>query len=318
MCNILTIGAGSVGIYFSGRLAQAGAQVSVVARSDYEIASRSGYDIQSIAGDFHFQPQAVLKNAAEYSKEADYIILSAKVLPGVNPVGLLRPVIRSSKTVIVLIQNGIGIENEIAAAYPNNQLLSTIAYIGASRPAPGKMLHQGRGELKTGVYPSGISPEARHLAALFAKVNVKCELCEDINFVRWNKLVWNLPFNPVSVLAGGATTSDMTQHDELEQLCRALMDEVVLVANACGVPLSAQNATEQMEFTRGFPPYKTSMLQDYEAGRELEVEAILGNAVRLAAQHNVPAPHMASCYALLKSVNRLSLAGKQEKNNGTA
>lgn len=94
------------------------------------------------------------------------------------------------------------------------------------------------------------------------------------------KLLWNLPFNPVSVLAGGATTKQMTQRDELEGLCRALMREVIAVANACGVALTEANAEAQIEYTRNFPAYKTSMLQDYEAGRELEVEAILGNAVR--------------------------------------
>ena len=75
------------------------------------------------------------------------------------------------------------------------------------------------------------------------------------------------------------------------------------LANACGVALSEKDARSQMEYTREFPAYKTSMLQDFEAGRELEVEAILGNAVRLAHQNNVPVPKMEACYALLKSVN---------------
>ena len=315
MCKILVIGAGGVGIYFSGRLAQVGARVSVVARSDYAVASRSGYEIHSVAGDFHFIPEAVLKSAADYEGEADYVILTSKVLPDVNAVELLRPAVRSPKTVIVLIQNGIDIEKKIAEAFPKNQLLSTIAYIGVSRPAPGQVLHQGSGDLKMGNYPSGVTPEAKRLAALFETAKVKCELYEDIGFIRWNKLLWNLPFNPVSVLAGGTTTKQMTQHDELERLCRTLMHEVILVANACGVELTEKNADAQVEFTRNFPAYKTSMLQDYEAGRELEVEAILGNTVRLAAEHAVPVPHMESCYALLKSVNRLA---QERKRDGVA
>ena len=231
MCRILVIGAGGVGVYFSGRLARAGAEVSVVARGDYEVASRSGYEVRSIAGDFRFQPAAVLKSAADYKGEADYVILASKVLPDVDAVGLLRPAVCSRKTVIVLIQNGIDIEKKIAAAFPDNQLLSTIAYIGVSRPAPGLVLHQGSGELKMGNYPSGVSPEARRLAALFEAAKVKCELCEDIVFVRWNKLVWNLPFNPVSVLAGGATTREMTQRDELEKLATALLEKETLDAH---------------------------------------------------------------------------------------
>ena len=97
MCRVLVVGAGGVGVYFSGRLAQAGAEVTVVARSDYEVASRSGYEIQSIAGDFHFTPAAVLKHAADYEGEADYVFLTAKVLPGADAVELLRPAVRSPK-----------------------------------------------------------------------------------------------------------------------------------------------------------------------------------------------------------------------------
>ncbi len=301
--RVLVIGAGGVGLYFSGRLAQGGAEVTVVARRDYETASRDGYDIASVAGDFHFAPR-VLKDAADYDGVADYILVTTKVLPEVDPVSLLRPVIRSPQTVIVLIQNGIDIENPVREAFPRNELLSTIAYIGVSRPAAGKVLHQGSGELKCGVYPSGISDAARRLSEAFAAGGVKCELFEDIRFVRWNKLLWNLPFNPVSVLAGGVDTRGMTRRDELEALCRRLMDEVIALANACGVGLTMANADSQMEYTRNFPAYKTSMLQDFEHGRPLEVEAILGNVVRLAHRHGVAVPAMECCYALLKSVDR--------------
>ena len=303
MMNVLLIGAGAVGTYFCGRLAQGGAKVAVVARGDYEVVKGRGYHIRSVAGDFDFHPAAVLKDSADYQETPDYVIAATKVLPELDLVGMLRPVIRSPKTVIVLIQNGIDIEKTVRAAFPDNELLSTIAYIGVSRPARGEVLHQGSGNLKTGVYPSGISESAKRLAAAFGAGGVKCELSEDIRFVRWYKLLWNLPFNPVSVLAGRVDTRTMTDRAELEKLCWSLMLETIAVANACGVALSEKDARSQMEYTREVPAYKTSMLQDFEAGRELEVEAILGNAVRLAHQNNVPVPKMEACYALLKSVN---------------
>lgn len=306
--RILVVGAGSVGLYFGGRLAQNGAEVSVVARSDYETARRSGYDVSSIAGDFHFSPHLVLKSTADYPGVADYVMLTTKVLPTVDRVALLRPAIRSKDTVIVLIQNGIDIEEEIKSAFPDNELLSTIAYIGASRPEPGKVLHQGNGMLQMGVYPHGISPALRKLAGAFNASKVKCEMMEDIVFTRWNKLLWNLPYNPVSVLAGGATTARMSRRDELEQLCHDLMREVIRVANAAGVKLTEPLAEKQLEYTRGFPPYKTSMLQDYEAGRALEVEAILGNTLRVARKYGVEVPRIECCYALLKSVDELNRA----------
>ena len=306
--RILILGAGSVGLYFGGRLAQGGAEVSVAARSDYDTAVRSGYDVSSIAGDFHFMPHLVLRSAADYPGVADYVILCSKVLPTVDRVALLRPAIRSKDTVIVLIQNGIDIEEEIRSAFPENELLSTIAYIGVSRPAPGKVLHQGGGVLQMGVYPRGISPALKRLSAAFNASKVKCETVEDIVFTRWNKLLWNLPYNPVSVLAGGADTSRMSRGDELEKLCADLMSEVIRVANAAGVKLTERLAETQREYTRNFPPYKTSMLQDYEAGRALEVEAILGNTLRVARRCGVDVPRIECCYALLRSADELNRA----------
>lgn len=304
--KVLIVGAGSVGVYFGGRLAQTGAEVSVVVRSDYDAVRERGYDVTSVAGDFHFSPHLVLKSSRDYPDVADYVMLTTKVLPTVDRVALLRPAIRSPRTAIVLIQNGIDIEEEIHAAFPENELLSTVAYIGASRPAPGKVLHQGSAVLQMGVYPRGISPALERLARAFAETKVKFECIEDIVFTRWNKLLWNLPYNPGSVLAGGADTSRMSRRDELEKLCADLMSEVIAVANAVGVKLTEDLAAKQREFTRNFPPYKTSMLQDFEAGRTLEVEAILGNTLRLAEKHGVPVPKIECCYALLKSVDELN------------
>lgn len=304
--KVLLIGAGGVGIYFCGRLAQGGeAEISVVARSEYEVAVKNGYQVQSVAGDFSFQPDQLLRSVEEFSGEADYIVLATKVLPEVDPVALLRPALeRSPNGVIVLIQNGVEIEEPIRAAFPDRELISTIAYVGVSRPAPGQVHHFGSGTLRMGVYPSGISPAARRLAAAFEKGGiVRCELCKDIRQVRWCKLLWNLAFNPVSVLTGGADTRQMVEDDELENLCRKLMDEVIVTANACGVNLKEEDAVNTMEYTRRFPAYRTSMLQDFEVGRPLEVEAILGNPVRLARKFGVEVPRMECCYALLRALN---------------
>lgn len=303
--KVLVVGAGGVGAYFGGRLALGGAEVSVVVRGDYEAVRECGYEISSDAGDFRFRPHLVLENAAEYPDTADYVILTTKVLPAIDRVALLRPAIRSPRTTIVLIQNGIDIEEEIRTAFPENELVSVIAYIGASRPAPGKVRHQGSAMLQAGVYPRGISPVLKRLAEAFSVSGVKFEMVEDIVFTRWNKLLWNLPYNPVSVLAGGADTSLMSRPGELEKLCADLMSEVIRVANAAGVGLTEDLAEKQREFTRNFPPYKTSMLQDFEAGRALEVEAILGNTLRVARKHGVDVPRIECCYALLKSVDFL-------------
>ena len=112
-----------------------------------------------------------------------------------------------------------------------------------------------------------------------------------------------MPFNTVSVLAGGLLTGEMTDRGYLEKLCSDLMKEVILIARACGVELPNEMVSENIEYTRSFPPYKTSMLVDCENNRPLEVDAIAGNVLALAEKHNVPAPHLETVFALLKAFN---------------
>ena len=301
--RILVLGAGGVGIAFSSRLARAGAEVSVVANRDYDVASRQGYDVRMLDGNYTFTPHAVLRSAAEYPGEADWVLLACKALPSIDMVEVLRPAIRSSRTKIMLLQNGIDIEGKIASAFPDNLLVSTIAYTCTSRPAPGVILNEGVLKLRFGDYPRGVSPATREIAELFSAGGVDCQTVEDINYVRWYKLLWNLPFNVVAVL-GKVNTAEMTCGGPLEELCRKLMQETKEVAKVCGAELTDQDIEDNFIFTRSLKPYIPSTCQDYYAGRPMEVEVILGNPVRLARKHNIPVPCMEICYTLMTALNK--------------
>ncbi|MHB9138308.1 MAG: ketopantoate reductase family protein [Victivallaceae bacterium] len=309
--KILVFGAGAVGAYFGGRLAQAGAEVSVVCRSDYDSVKESGYRIKSIEGDFQFMPVQVCRSAADYQGDADIVMVTTKVLPGTNVPELIRPAV-SANASIFIIQNGIDVEKDFAEAFPGAEIISSIAYIGVARAGNGYINHEGAGRLHAGMYPEGKpSPRLEQLAKLFEKAGVDCKVVDDIVLSRWIKLVWNVPFNPVSVLAGCVNTQEMAQNPELEQLCSNLMVEVCEVAKACGKELPLDMVEKNLNYTRNFPPYKTSMLLDYENRRPLEVEAILGNVIRNAETNNVPIPHIRTIYALLLSVDRKLMRGKE-------
>lgn len=305
--KILLIGAGSIGVYFCGRAACGGTSVEVVAHRELEKIRREGYLVESIAGNFSFRPEKVLQSAREASADIDCIVVATKVLPGVDRVGLLKGVAdRPEHPPIILIQNGVGIENEIAAAFPENEIISAIAYIGASRREVNQVVHSGSGRLILGRFGGGIG-KSEWAASLFRAGGIPCDVVENIALERWKKLLWNLPFNPVSVLGGGLNSRELCDGAAIEELCSNLMDEVIAVANACNVPLDRRMAEDQLEYTRNFPPYKTSMLQDFEAGRPLEVEAIIGNVLQLALEHGVAVPAIRCCAALLHSVNRKNL-----------
>ena len=310
--KILLIGGGSVGAYFGGRAVQGGAQLEVLAHREPEEIIRNGYVVESIAGNFSFHPDRVITSPDEVSPDIDFIVLATKFLPGIDRVKLLAPAAQLPQhPPVILIQNGVGIEDEIASAFPQNEIISVVAYIGSSRKSVNHICHTGAGKLIMGSFPGGVTPAAEQAAELFRAGGVECAVTENIALERWRKLLWNLPFNPVSVLGGGLDSSELCDGGDIEWLCSRLMDEVIAVANGCGVALTRAMADDQISYTRNFPPYRTSMLQDYSAGRPLEVDAILGNMVALAEKHRIPVPYARCCRILLESVNRKNpAAGK--------
>ncbi|MCP3965439.1 MAG: 2-dehydropantoate 2-reductase [Lentisphaerae bacterium] len=307
MNRVLVFGAGGVGAYFGSRLSQVGMEVSVICRSDFEYVRENGFQIESGAGDMHFKPAGVYQKSAEYPGYPDYLIVTSKVLPDFDVAAHIAPAV-GPETVIVLLQNGIDIEKDITRAFPDNEIASGIAYIGVFRLGEGKIKHQAAGRLKIGNYPGGfISPRVQNIVDKFAAARVDCEAVKDIEFFRWVKLVWNLPYNPVSVIAGGVDTRVISSTPELEKICENLMVEVCQAAKACGKELPEDIVQRNLEYTRNFPPYRTSMLLDYENKRPMEVEAIVGNALRLAQVKGLKLPYLETTYALLRSVNKINL-----------
>jgi len=300
--NVLIVGAGAVGALFGSALARQGARVSVVCRSDYDAVSRDGYDIRSpVFGDHPFRPERVYRNVADCSEPPDYLLLTAKVLENVDRAALIRPAV-GPRTVIVLIQNGVDIEPPIAEAFPDNELLSSLAFVAVGRGAPGQVNHLSLGSLILGRYPSGVTPAAQAIAAAFEAGKVPCKLTENVIGARWQKAVWNAVFNPISILGGVLDTNAMLRTDAEVTFARHAMQEVCDVAQAAGHPQSPNLIEQMLATTRAMPAYKTSMALDYENGRPMELEAILGNTVRAARKVGVATPNLDAIYALSKMV----------------
>jgi 2-dehydropantoate 2-reductase len=297
--HVLVIGTGAIGSFYGSLLARAGARVSVLTRSDYETVHARGIELVSDTklGQWHFTPDAVVREAAELERKPDVVLLCIKVVEGADRVRLLRDTLGPA-TAIVLLSNGVEIEDEVATAFPGHELISGLAFICVTRTAPGRIWHQAYGRLALGNYPSGLSDTARALAAAFESAGIGCNATADIVTARWQKCLWNAAFNPLSVLSGGLSTADILGTQE--PLIRAIMGEVCAIAAALGHPLPAGIIDQQIEGTHRMPPYKTSMLLDFEAGRPMETEVILGNAVRAGQRAGVAIPTLATLYALMK------------------
>ncbi len=238
-------------------------------------------------------------------------MIGLKVLPEVDPAHIIKDVV-GPETSIFLLQNGVEIEASVAHAFPNNEIISGLAFICVTRTGPGQIEHTDFGRLVIGRFPGGLSAKIERLANLFNEAGVPCEVTQDSVIARWRKLVWNAPFNPISVLGGGVDTKAMVESPESLKLARKIMEEVCQISEAAGHPLPEDVVQQNLDGTRKMAPYKTSMLVDYESGRPMEIEAILGNALQVAKRHHVSAPHMESLYALLKLLENKT-ASQQNK-----
>ncbi len=284
MTTALIFGTGAIGGFYGSLLAQQGLQVSVVCRSDYSHIKQHGFQINSHElGQWSFQPEQTFNSTATVKTPVDYLLVCTKVLDNLDRVKLIKPAV-GINTTIVLIQNGIAIEDEIIAAFPNNEVVSGLAFICCNRIHHGEIEHLAYGRLTLGNLPSGFSEKTRRLATFFNDAGIDCQLSEAITTARWQKCIWNAPFNPLSVLSGGLSTQTILQTQE--PLIRAIMQEVFTIATALD--------TQQM------PPYKTSMLLDYQAGRPMEINAILGNTIKAASHTNTECPHLKTLFALLQ------------------
>ncbi|MBO5763270.1 MAG: ketopantoate reductase family protein [Lentisphaeria bacterium] len=300
--RILLIAPGAIGAYFGGKLALAGASVAIAGRNCDDLC-RDGFEIRSIAGDFQWRP-------AQWEGAADWILIAGKFLPDADYRPYAVPYI-DAHTRVLLIQNGIGVEDLWLERFPDTPLYSAVAYIGASRTARNRVEHTGSGYLIFGRHCGAPEPEAAELAELWHSAGIRADLTGEIQSYRWKKLLWNVPYNVVSVLSR-SDTRRMMDGGSLEAVCLAMMEETAAVAAACGFPQAPEILQETAAYTRDFPAYKTSMLLDFEAARPMEIEGILGNVVRLAQHHQVPVPHLSMAYALLTALSEKNgkIAGK--------
>jgi 2-dehydropantoate 2-reductase len=301
--TLLTIGTGALGGYYAGILQRGGMALTMLARSDYQKIKKDGVQVKSWKEDFTYHPTHVIQSTSELSDFPDYIAVFLKVLPQIDPIEIIKGAV-GPKTTILLVQNGTQIEQPIQKAFPNNEVIGAIAFICCQRLAPGVIDHQDFGHLKIGTFPNKITDQTKELQHCFQKGGEKCEITKNIVAARWEKLVWNAPFNSISAILGGVDTKFMLSDPECYKLCQNIMKEVIAIAHADQNPIPENIDEKLLDYTQKMVPYKTSMALDFLAKRPLEVEAILGNAIQRARELQVAIPHLEATYALLRQTDR--------------
>lgn len=312
--KVLLIGPGSIGAVYLYQLQQAGCEVTTVCRSNYEHVKNHGFRMISLRfGNVTYYPKKVVHNVSECTDEIfDYVLVCTKSFPDRKPSlpEMLAPVIRNKRTAIVLAQNGIMIEEEVARAFPDNPILSGVIYLPAVQTEPGTVeYHEMLNLLELGTYPADAAGGHKEAALGFAELMNKgggnAKVVDDIQVARFSKLLLNASWNPICALSYCSDGDFLLSSDFAEELVRDVMLEVISLAAKLGIPgITIEVAESKLNIARRRAVQGTgremSMLQDVRQGRPFEVEAILGNTVRLARRHDVKVPRLDVFYALLK------------------
>jgi 2-dehydropantoate 2-reductase len=296
------IGAGAVGSYYGARLVQGGQDVHFLVRSDYEALRRHGMRIRSCAGDLHLPAERlnVYREPGEMPK-VDWVIVALKTTSNHLFEPLIGPLLKDS-TAILTIQNGLGNEEALARLFGAQRILGGVAFTCINRTGPAEIEHTAHGRIRLGEFVAGdASPRSARIAATFNACGIPCDVLDSLAFGRWEKLVWNVPFNGLST-ALDQTTDRLLATEAGESLARRIMAEVIASARACGVALGDQQIDLNISRTREMGAYLTSMHIDRRMGRELEVEAVLGEPYRAGAARGVANPCMQMLYELVGMV----------------
>jgi 2-dehydropantoate 2-reductase len=303
--RIAIVGAGALGLYYGAMLYRSGQEVKFLLRRDYQAVSARGLHVTSPAGDFHLDRVSCVQDSAAMG-EADLVLVGLKTFDNNRMVELVLPLM-GEDTVILTLQNGLGNEEVLAAAFGAERVMGGVAFLCANRGEPGTVRHLGQGAIRLGEFGKGPSERAGVVASLFNAAGVQCEAVADLVKARWEKLVWNIPFNGLSALTG-LTTNRLLAHPPTRRQVTEIMAEVIRAANAQGLsePIDAVSFIARMfQLTEPMGDYRPSMMIDRLEGRPLELEAIYGIPLEMAAEKGVELVRVRMLHALLEAGEKI-------------
>jgi 2-dehydropantoate 2-reductase len=298
--SIAVVGSGALGLYYGARLGLAGAQVRFLMRGDLAaVQKRGSVVVHEKGGVIELRPAAAFGSTSEIGS-VDLVLVTLKTTANRDLVRLLPPLLGPS-TAVLTLQNGLGSDELLARQFGSDRILGGMAFIASTRTAPGEVTCYHPGSITLGEFGRPPTERAQALADQFTAAGVKIRVIENLFEARWRKLVWNVPFNGLTV-ANNLTTDQVCADPTLAAEVHDLMKEVQRGAAAFGFTIPDAFLAQQYEVTPPMGPYQPSSLVDFRAGREVEVEAIWGEPLRRAQAAGVAVPRLAALYERLKAV----------------
>lgn len=297
--RIAVVGSGAIGSYYGAKLAHGGSDVHFLVRGDLSEVRRNGIFVRGEGENFRVEKINCYNSTTEIGA-CDLVLISVKSTSNADLVDLIPPLLHE-RTMLLTLQNGLGNDEFVAKHFGADRVLGGLCFISLNHISRTEIERFDYGHIVLGEFERKVQPCTREIAAEFTRAEVTCELTDNLALEQWRKLVWNIPFNGLSILAGGVDTAALLANEFLRNTTLELMHEVILAANKCGHVLPGEVAAEQIQRTEAIRGYKPSTLLDWEAGRPLEIEPIWGEPLRRARAAGGETPRLEMVYALLKS-----------------
>jgi len=282
-------------------LAHTGHDVHFLMRSDAAAVRAHGLTIKTGGKTIHL-------NASVHEQTSNIgpcnLVLIALKATANAALDSLIPSLLGPDTALVTLQNGLGNEEYLAQRWGAERVMGALCFVCLNRTAPGEVTHFDHGSISIGEYQRPISSRVQSLVDAFAHAGIEAKAVAALLTERWRKLVWNIPFNGLSIAAHGATVADILADDELRKLARDLMSEVLDAAGRLGHPITAEFADFQIERSYSMGPYKPSSMIDWEHGRPVEVDAIWGEPLRQGTKAGASLPRLTMLHALLRRITK--------------
>jgi 2-dehydropantoate 2-reductase len=296
--RIAIVGTGALGGYYGARLVRAGNDVHFLVRSHRAALMAKGIRVKTPTE--RFQVRKLQTHATpEDIGPCDLVIITVKATAN-GALAKLLPPLMGPNTLVLTLQNGLGVEEPVAEVVGADRVLGAICFVGATRTAPGVVLCSFPGLVMLGEFGPPAQARTREIAKLFEAAGVKCEAQDNLEELRWKKLVWNVPFNGLAIAAGGVTTDVLMADEGLRTLARRLMEEILEAAAKFGHAIPRSFMDLQFDRTAKLGKYQPSSLIDFREGKPIEIEEIWGEPVRRAKSVGVPVPRLEMLYWLIK------------------
>jgi 2-dehydropantoate 2-reductase len=307
--KICVYGAGAIGGLMAAWLARAGHDVSLVARgAQLDAIRRDGLRVRSKSGTESFK----IKADADPKKlgAQDYVLVTVKAQSLTDVAASIAPLL-GEQTSVVTAMNGVpwwflGMrlksldpDGLLSRAIPTERVVGCVIHLAASNPEPGLVSHNMGAKLILGEPGGENTARTRRIADALAAAGFEIVVSSTIEKEFWVKLLGNVSFNPVSALTV-STADRLIQNEEVKAYMVEIMREVLAIGRAVGVDANI-DPEARIDMARALGPFKTSMLQDLEAGKRLEIDGLLAGTLEIARKAGVRAPFTESLFGLIRA-----------------